>query len=311
MRVSFRYLALTVLTAMLMAFGSFISSSPAFISDAVADDGKAALKFAPKTTSGVIALNVERVKGSPAYKAFMDMASKDSEFNEMLKMAKDKFGLDLEKDVSSLVIILPNNVHEEQFIAIANGKFDQKKIAAAAVAEGGKETTIAGQPVIEAPGGEKVAMAFVGSHAMIGTKDTVTAALSDGGAMGAGISKLIGSVDAGKDVWVALEIPAALKGLDPSLKDINSLTASLDLSSGVGLKLAVDTASADQAKGLVEMANMGLAEAAKDPSVAAMGLAAAVGRTKISNSGSTINVDISITSAEVETIQKMLGGMMP
>lgn len=155
------------------------------------------------------------------------------------------------------------------------------------------------------------AIAFVGSHAMMGTSAMVSAALSDGGAVGAGISKLIGSVDASKDVWVALEVPAALKGLDPSLADINNLAASLDLSSGIGLKLAVGTTSDDKAKGLVEMANMGIGQAAKDPSVAAMGLAAAIGRTKVSQSGSVINVDISVNSAEVDTIQKMLGGMMP
>jgi hypothetical protein len=309
MRVSFRYLTLTILTALFMAFGSLASPS-SFIDSAIADDGKAALKLAPKSTTGVISINIERVKSSPAYAAFMGMASKDPEFAKALQMAKDDFGLDLEKDISSLVIVLPSNVVEGQFLVVANGKFDQKKISAKALAEGGKESTVAGQTVIQGMDGD-AAIAFVGSHAMMGTSAMVSAALSDGGAVGAGISKLIGSVDASKDVWVALEVPAALKGLDPSLADINNLAASLDLSSGIGLKLAVGTTSDDKAKGLVEMANMGIGQAAKDPSVAAMGLAAAIGRTKVSQSGSVINVDISVNSAEVDTIQKMLGGMMP
>jgi hypothetical protein len=303
-------MALTVLTVLFMAFGSLISSSPAFIDSAVADDGKAALKFAPKSTTGVIAVNIDRVKSSPAYKAFIKVASADPEFNQILKVAQTEFGLDLEKDVSSVVIILPNNVQEEQFVVIANGKFDQKKISSVATEAGGKAITIAGQAAIESPG-DNVAFAFVGSHALLGTKPTLTAALSDGGAAPAGITKLIGAVDTGKDVWVAVELPPALKKLDPNLETIKSLTASLDLSSGVGLKLAVDTTSADKAKELVAMANMGLAAAAKDPGVEAMGLAAAVGRTKISNSGTTINVDISVTAAELETIQQVLGAFMP
>ncbi len=303
MRSSFRYLILTVLAAFVMAFSSIST-------DAIADDGKAALKVAPKETTGVVAINIERIKTSPVYKTLMTALSADAEFQKALKEAKDKIGLDLEKDINSIVILLPANVAEGQMLVVASGNFDQAKITAAAKAEGGVEETVGDQVIIKDKDGQG-AVTFAGGLVLFGTLPMVKSALSSGGAIASGgVSKLMSAVDTSKDLWVAMEVPASLKGLDPTLKDINSVTASLDLSAGLGLKLAVDTTSADQAKKLAEMANAGLAQAGKDPTVASIGLAAAVGRTKIAAAGSAINVDISITSAELEAIQKTISAMM-
>ena len=303
MRSSFRYLILTVLAAFVMAFSSIST-------DAIADDGKAALKVAPKETTGVVAINIERIKTSPAYKTVMAALSADADFQKALKEAKEKIGLDLEKDINSIVILLPANVAEGQMLVVASGNFDQAKIMAAAKAEGGVEETVGGQVIVKDADG-KGAVAFAGGLVLFGTEPMVKSALSSGGAIASGgVSKLMSAVDTSKDLWVAMEVPASLKGLDPTLKDINSVTASLDLSAGLGLKLTVDTTSADQAKKLAEMANAGLAQAGKDPTLASMGLAAAVGRTKIAAAGSAINVDVSVTGAELEAIQKTISAMM-
>lgn len=290
-------------------------------SQAFASDGADAMKFVPEDTMFVMSVNVERFRDSPLYADLLAAVTADKEAQEMLKMLKDGAGFDIEKDLNTIVIAAPPEVMStEEFIVIAEGNFDEKKFVAFAKEQGGDLVAAdhAGQSYYEID--KKGGIVFYDDFLIAGPKALVQEvievekgkanALSANTAM----TELMDSADTSKDLWFAVELSADLqKELSaqmPTLGDIEAVNGSLDLASGLGLDLLVATASADSAKEIAELINQGIQEAAKDQTVAQLGLDGAVKGIKVDTDGTTIGVSLALTADELEVLQKTLEGLI-
>lgn len=293
---------------------------PLFAAPAFADDGTAALDFIPKDTMMVISIDLDGMRNSDLFKEVMTAAMSDPEVKDGLAKLKTATGFDAEKDLSSIVIAVPPDVEKtENFLIIAKGKMDEKKVVEFAKQEGGnlKEMTEDGVTwyEIDNEGG----VAFMGSHVVLGTKAALKAAIKTkkGGMKNASagdVGAMLKSVDTKADVWFAMAIPAALRkemaAADPMAGEIESAHASMDFASGLNLKITVNTATADVANQIVEVGKAGIQGIAADPSMAQMGLDAALTKLVLKADGKAIKVGLDLSTEELKKIEQALAPMM-
>lgn len=302
------------LTAVAMVLSLFGTTA------AFADDGKAALKFIPKETMVVASINMERLRESSLYKEVWALVESDPSAMEDFKKLKDATGFDIQTDLSTVVIALAEDFEEsEQFLMIAKGKFDEAAFIKFAKDEGANitESDHGGQKFYDVEG--DAGMAFVDDFLVVGPKPALKAAIDtwkgkmDSVEKGA-VADMIKSVNTGRDLWFAMTLPDSLKkelGAElPMAQNVEKVWASLDLNTGLALDLVIGASDAETAKNLVALANEALKEAGKDPSVAQLGLDAAITKTTIAQDGNNMTVSMALSAADVEKIKQTLGAMM-
>ncbi len=122
------------------------------------------------------------------------------------------------------------------------------------------------------------------------------------------------AVDKKADVWFAMSIPESLRkdmrAADPMAGEIESAFASMDFASGLNLKITVNAATADVASQIVEVGKAGIQGIGADPSMAQMGLDAAINKLVLKADGKAIKIGLDLTKAELSKIEKALAPMM-
>jgi len=296
-----------------------------FASNAMADDGKAALAWVPEQTMMVMSVDVEQLRTTDIFKDFMGALMKEPDAKEGLEMLKKGADFDPEKDLDSFVLAVPPDVEKtENFLFIAKAKLDEKKFVEFAKAEGAKLKSQKHEGVtwyeIDGEGG----MAFDGDHIVVGPKAALKAAIdTKKGKMKAikkngKLNKLVNAVDTKSDIWMAVAIPSDLQKQmareNPMAGDIDikNAHASVDFGSGLKLRVTLGAKSADTAKKLVKMANDALSDQNATQQLKAMGLEAAVTNLKITDKGNDINVKLDLNQSEfdqiMQTIKALAGG---
>ncbi len=302
---------LLLATAMLLPF---------FATPAFADDGTAALDFIPKDTMMVISMDVDGMRGSDMFKQFMSAAMSDPDTKKDLDLLKAATGFDAEKDISSIVIAVPPDVEKtENFLVIAKAKVDEAKVMAYAKKEGGEFKEMSHEGVtwyeIDNEGG----IAFMGPHIVLGTTAALKAAIatkkgSMKNASKGSVGPMLKAVDTKADVWFAMAIPEILRkqmgAADPMAGEIQSAHASMDLATGLALKITVNATTAEIANQLVEVGNAGLQGVGADPSMKQMGLDAALTKLVLKADGKAIKVGLNLTKAELAKIEQALAPML-
>ena len=287
-----------------------------FAATAHAGDGTAALSMVPKDSMMVLSVNVDRLKGSPLYASAMAKVMAEPDAKGMISKLKADAGFDVEKDISTLVVSIPPDVDSSQnFLIIAEGKFNEQKIVAALGNEGAKVTSVkhanATYHEIDGQGG----VAFMGNVAVFGTKDMVKAALSAKAGQADSIhahptmSKLVKSVDTNKDLWVSFELPDSLKksmGGNPMINDLKSVTASVDIKSGLGLLVSIDTASDATATNLAQMMQAQVKAFAGAPEMKQMGFDVALQKLQVTGAGTAVSIALNLTPAEFKNVQQTI-----
>lgn len=307
-----------------MVLAAAMATTLLFTTEAFADDGQGALDFVPEDTMMVFAIDVEQVRTTDLFKEFMAAVEKEPEAKEGLKMLKESAGFDPQKDLSSVVIALPPDVEKtENFLMIAKGKFDEKKFIAFAEKEGGQKFASATHQGLNYYQMDDGAIAFSGDYLVVGSTAALKAALdTQKGKMGSvkknkTVSAHLKAVDTKSDVWFSVNLPAEIQEKmakeNPMVRDIEAAHGSIDLGSGLKVRLNLGTKSADTAKSLVDLANAGLREAGSDAQLKAMGLDAVVTNLKVTNADKEVVVKLDLNEAEfgrvVSTIKQLTGGL--
>lgn len=288
---------------------------------AMADDGTSGLKFVPEDTMMVIGIDVENLKSAPLFKDLMTAVMSDAEAKKNIDKLKEVTGFDYEKDLSSLLIAVPPDVDKtENFLIVVKGKIDEKKFVQYVKDEGTdiKEDKHEGVTWYEMD--KEAGMAFVDGHVIIAPKAALKAAIdTQKGKMkdvtkNSGINDLIKATKTSANVWMVVSLPKAFReeitkgGGLPG--DIESGYASIDLKSGLALRVTLNTSSADTATSIAKMATDGLAGAGSDPQLKAMGLDAAVTKLSIKAKDKAVDVSLDLTDKEVEKIKTVVQSMV-
>ena len=311
MNIIWKKVALFVATALVL---------PMFAASASADDGKAALKFVPKDTMMVISIDVNSLKKTSIFKEMMTAIMQDADAKKNLKMFKEATGFDPEKDLESIVIALPPDVEKtENFLFIAKGKVDEKKFISFAKDQGGKiaEGKAAGQAYYEID--SEAAVAFVGDHIVMGPKVALEASLNTKKGNDKAVtdnsdmSGLIGAVDTKANIWMAVILPddirKELAKQDPNAGDITDAHASVDLGSGLKLRLTLGTGASGTADSIVKLAQEGLKSVKSDPNIGAMGLDPVFTGLSVAAAGKKVNVSLDLSQADFDRIVEMVKAM--
>ena len=305
-----RAITMAAMAAMLMLF-AFSASV------ATAGDGTSTFSTIPKDSMMVLSINVDRLKGSDLYKLAMQKVMAEAEAKQLIEMLKGKAGFDIEKHLQTVVISIPPDVETSQnFLIIAEGTFDEAKILSAMTDSGAKLTkekhaSGADYHVIDGEG----AVSFAGNTAIFGTKKMVSNALDakkgtkDNISLHPEMNKLTQNVNKTQDIWVAFNIPASLKaqmGANPMINDLKTVTASIDIKSGFGLAINLDTASDKTAGTLAQMMQAQVKAFAGAPEMKKMNFDVALQQLKVNANKTAVEITLNLGAAEFAKVQKAI-----
>ena len=237
--------------------------------------------------------------------------------------AKAKFGVDPEKDIHGVTIILPNGFQKsEQMAVVVEADVDQKKVVEALKKEAGpekaaqvKEQKYGGATLYQAPKGET--LAFLGDKRIVfGTGEQVKKAIDAKGGKGnlgakSPLSGLVKNTDTSKHIWFAAALPPEMRQqMGPQGKDFESVSGSLDLAKGIGLRLNIGTTTPEAAQKMATELLKQAKEAAAQPMMAAMGIGPALAGMKAEAKGKSLAIAIDLNEQQVQQLKTMVGMMM-
>ncbi|MFN3202509.1 MAG: hypothetical protein ACE366_29195 [Bradymonadia bacterium] len=286
---------LTTCTAMLVA--SHVSAAP----------DQAAMQMIPSDTTAVVSFDMQRIRKAPLYQSMVGMAKQAPDGQKALAEIKAKTGVDIEKDIDSVILAIPADVDKsEAVVVIVKGKLDQGKLTAAAVKEGkAKEASHNGVKTVAVDGGS---FAFMNGYLVAGPTVAVHKAIdaSKGkGGLNKALSQAISKVDTGKDMWMAVNINDQMRKNmppDPMTKALTGLRGSIDMAKGFGLKLDMSTNDAAKAAEIAKMITAQLnAQNGAPPMFANM-----LKKITAKASGKDVNINVALSSADVDMLKGLL-----
>lgn len=294
-------LAFAASTAMMMA------------SNASAAPDQAAMQMLPGDTSMVISFDLARIRKAPLYKTMMEMVKKQPDGQKALAEIKAKSGVDLEKDIDRIVVALPANVEKsESFVLMVKGRLDQGKLTSAAMSDknaGGKEGSHNGVKTVSVDNGQG-SFAFLNGYMLAGSTSGVHKAIDaskgKGALKGGKVSAAIAKVDTGKDMWMVIDINDTMRKnmpSDPMAKSVTGMQASLDLASGLGLKMALSTKDAASAKQIADTlsAQLNAQNKGAPPMFANM-----MKKITAKAAGSDVNIEVALSQQDVDMLKGLL-----
>ncbi|MCB9550815.1 MAG: hypothetical protein R3F65_05040 [bacterium] len=274
------------------------------------------LALLPKSGDIVVQIDVKALAGTPLVKGLLEQAKANPDVAQQLTELKTEYGLDPERDVERLTIMFPAKSKSGQALMVINttAAFEQLLAGAKKNAQTLAEKTHAG---VKYHAEGNIGMAQVGKRILIGDEALLQEALTDKGKKGLHQNKqMMGLASraskAGGQIWFAAVLPEEVKAKmavdDPRAKDISTVQGSLDLKSGLALRLDIG-AKKGTADAMVEEINKQLAEAktqqAGNPMMAAMGLGAVIDGLKASAEGDEVRIKLDLTQAQVDQLKAM------
>lgn len=274
------------------------------------------LALLPKSGDIVVQIDVKALAGTPLVKGLLEQAKANPDVQQQLSQLKSEYGLDPERDVERLTVMFPAKSQSGQALMVINttAAFEQVLAGAKKNAQTIAEKTHAG---VKYHADDGIGMAQVGKRILIGDEGLLKEALGDQGKKGLHQNKqMMGLVSraskAGGQIWFAAVLPEEVKAKmaadDPRAKDISTLQGSIDLKSGLALRLDIG-AKKGTADAMVQEINKQLAEAktqqAGNPMMAAMGLGAVIDGLKASTEGDEVRIKLDLTQAQVDQLKAM------
>ncbi len=282
-------------------------------------DGKSDVALAPQDTMALLHVDLRALRGTSLFQDILKQIKTRPDAQQGLAEVKKTFGFDPETDLHGVTVILSDKFSEnEQMAVVVEADVEPKTVAAALEKEGkGKltRTQHEGTEVLGGPGGEGLAFT-AGKRAVMGPKPMVERALSASKGKGAlakdgALRKLVDGVDTSKHVWFAASLPANVRQqMGPQGKDLESVSGSIDLSRGIGLRLNIGTASAEAAKAIVTQVQAGVQDPQAQPMLTMLGIAPALQAMKTVAKGKVVSVALDLTQDQVMKLKAMAGMMM-
>lgn len=274
------------------------------------------LKLLPQTGDIVVQIDVAALAGTPLVKGIIEQVKAQPDVKANLDKLKTAYGIDPENDIERMTLMLPAKSKSGQALMVINTKVGYDKLLAGAKSN---SNAIAEKKHAGATyhADSEIAMAKVGNRVLMGDETLLKAALAQKGKTGLhGNKAMMQLVDraskAGGQVWFAAVLPEEIKAKmaadDPRAKDISTVQGSLDLKSGLALRLDLG-AKKGTAEAMVTEINKQLAEAktqqAQNPMMAAMGLGAVIDGLKATAEGDEVRIKLDLTQAQVDQLKAM------
>jgi hypothetical protein len=269
------------------------------------------LDAVPQNTALIVSLDTKTFFTSKLWQTFRPMIVKQ-EAAEAVAFAKDTCGIDLETDVQSILITMPDSGEEDDGLFFVRGNFDAAKLTDCATklaAKEGKTITskVDGKLTAVTDGDDTIYYGWVDPHTLVvsahaaqGDPSGLLTALAATSSIKANapMMELIGKVDRTKMAWGVFvkptsgplaeenDMPLAVWGDGHHITDltgmINAKMPSADAASGA-------VAAFEGAKGQVPFSLDGLSVTAE---------------------GDLLKVTLNFTEAQVDDLLKQLGGML-
>jgi len=265
--------------------------------------------------SVIAGVNVDQAKNSPfGQYVLSQIPANNTDLQKLVTLT----GFDPTRDVHELLAASTGT--QNTGLVAARGAFDPSKIASVAVADGAKTETYGGITILEAPN-QSHAIAFLDSTLVVaGDLASVKAAIDRQKAPTPLPSTVLSQItqwSTSQDAWAISTVPPSQlhPANPPSLPGTNGINPQAMLqtvqSAGGGVKFgnnvvisaqltSDNAADATQLQGalqlLVSLAQM---QAANDPKAAALAQS-----LKITTSGQAVNVSLSLTEDQIQSITK-------
>lgn len=278
-------------------------------------------KLIPEQATIMAGIDVGGLLKSKLYADNKAIAESQAGYKEVVEAAK-ACNLDPEKAVTSVlvgtdakdgvsVVITGTGIGDEKNLTCIADKAKEKnngKVPFTVVDEGGKKT-------IKVEDGEATGYIVDAGTVVIASKPWAAAVkdLVDGkgkAAVDGPHKDLFTRADQSRHIWFAGVAPEQLAGMAKAQGqvDVKDFSGSIDLSDGLGVKLAAGLGSAEQASGLKKKADEALPMAKMG--LAMVGLPATVADTvKIDAKDTLLTFEISLSASDLKTLQEKAGGL--
>lgn len=276
-------------------------------------------KLIPEQATIMAGIDVGGLLKSKLYADNKAIAESQAGYKEVVEAAKS-CNLDPEKAITS--VLLGTDAKDGVAVVITGtGIGDEKNLTC--IADKAKEKNDGKVPfTIADEGGKKVLKMDDGTGYIVDAGTVVIASkpwaaavkdLVDGkgkAAVDGPHKDLFTRADQSRHIWFAGAAPEQLAGMAKAQGgvDVKDFSGSVDLSDGLGVKLAAGLASAEQATGLKKKADDALPMAKMG--LAMVGLPATVADTvKIEAKDALLSFEISLSASDLKTLQEKAGGL--
>ncbi|PCC69848.1 hypothetical protein SAMN02745121_04273 [Nannocystis exedens] len=277
-------------------------------------------KLIPEQATIMAGIDVGGLLKSKLYADNKAVAESQAGYKEVVEAAK-ACNLDPEKAINSVligtdakdgvaVVVTGAGIGDEKNLTCIAGKAKEKNNGKSftIVDEGGKKT-------IKLDDGEGTGYIVDAGTIVIASKPWAAAVkdLVDGkgkAAVDGPHKDLFTRADQSRHIWFAGVAPEQLAGMAKAQGqvDVKDFSGSIDLSDGLGVKLAAGLGSAEQASGLKKKADEALPMAKMG--LAMVGLPATVADTvKIDAKDTLLSFEISLSASDLKTLQEKAGGL--
>ncbi len=258
-------------------------------------------------------VNVQQARNTPFGQFVIGQMQMNDEAMKTLLAA----GFDPARDVREFLLASTGGPGSHTGLALAAGQFDLVKIRLLAAAAGAKQETYKGVTIY--PGGKNGGVAFLNSAiALAGDLQSVRDAIdrrTSPAALPAAVAVKVNRLSGAQDAWVlTLVPPASLHPHVPSgpahgaigsdaFQKIDQASAGVKFGTEAVMTAEAVAQSAADAGAMADvirfLANMTQLQSTKDPKAAALAR-----NLKVSTSGATLNVNLSIPEADLEQLAK-------
>jgi hypothetical protein len=284
--------------AICLALAGLVAGAPACSKDKAGGGGAgakgkpagaaaSALDIMPEDTAVIAGANITKLTASKLWEQYSPMLLNDGDAKEGLTKVKDNCGIDLTKDIHSVVFGVNGDLDEKKVVVLVKGAFDEAKVTKCLVTMAEKEE----QKKIVAKtegkiteyaeeGGDKVYIGWAGADtivivpaAMEGDKAALEAVMSGKSSAknNKELAAIMGNVNTAETVWAAMVVPASGKLKDsmggapgPQPK---ALWVNLAYQKELALEIGARFANEKDAKEQVDKANKELEGAKADPTM--------------------------------------------
>ncbi len=279
---------------------------------AQAGDGRDALRLLPDNTAMVMTINVERTKSSATGKSFLDAFLESREATRFTGDFSAKAGLDVRRDIKTIVVGMADDFDtSEDMVMVLEGRFDKSKIVALAEKESSSFATRKHRGVTFYELDGETAFGFVGRYAIAAPIRTMPKIIDVHTRKASSSIKnrpLMGLIKAGdtkKDMWVVFVIPRKLRGeisKETGGHSVEAFMTSMDLKRGMSLQMRLDVSTREGASAIATLMRKTAQDAAKDPNMAALGVAEALRKTAIRQRGKRIDLGFQLSKGELAKV---------
>lgn len=298
MTPTLRRVARVSLAAVLLA-----AAAPA---TAAASDGRAALELVPDWAGSIVVLNAEHMRRSSLFDDLMSLIEKSGAMRADAKLLRDA-GFDLRRDLRTVVLASqpgdPGNA-----LLLVQGRIDAGRLLGKAIENGGARRTHRTQTYVEVSRG-KLSIAELGGYLVIAPsprhmKEIIDVHRGKGRSArdNRRLMSMVKRTDSDGDLWMVVGLAARKGGGENAgLADLKTVTASLDVASGLRMQVRLYAGSDQGATDLASYLGQLGEQTADHPDLAGL-----FGKLSVKRTGSRVDASMKLTASELSSLTRKL-----